>query len=52
MSINYSKKRMKKLYKILMLVFEYLEDLKNLVLNILKENLASSLLPRGVFLES
>lgn len=41
MSINYSKKKMKKLYEILMLVFEYLEDLKNLIFNILKENLAS-----------
>ena len=48
MSINYSKKKMKKLYEILMLVFEYLEDLKNLIFNILKENLASLDLRRTV----
>lgn len=48
MSINYSKKKMKKLYEILMLVFEYLEDLKNLIFNILKENLASLDLLRTV----
>ena len=48
MSINYSKKKTKKLYEILMLVFEYLEDLKNLIFNILKENLASLDLLRTV----